>query len=188
MKPNFFVEITARSSVTTGGGRSTAASMAHLLQVVHGARMSRGIHFAVALPCMRQGENPYPGNMMRVFASQESDLALLLYDINANELLNGRVNAGKLHVVPADFAGPWVEYRRFRIPGRKSRTQETRARRMQIGDERPYLRLASKSTRSVHSVRIEEVRHASNPVDGKDFVPDCYGLSVSTRRFALPAM
>lgn len=182
MKPYFYADVTARARVDEATG--TLQAVTRLVFVLHGAIRTLGSHYALALPAMRTGEFRHPGRVVRVFAETREQLDGLLDNVEAHAVLK-HFAIGRVRPVPADFAGPWREYRRFRTPGRSTSKPEWRARRLAEGDNLPYLRGASRSTGQAFSLRIQPLS-ADNRTD--ECRPDSYGLSGCERAFALPEL
>lgn len=151
------------------------------LKELHGLFAETPACYALALP-------DYPKNTferLRVFASIPSELERLAYRLRDHPF-----RIGDIRFVPDDFSGDWRCYARYRIPTRKQERPAhgtVRVRRMREADEQnlPYFDMHSGSTRQVFRLYVQVLD--SEPTPGECH-PDTYGLSVSDRRFALPAL
>lgn len=167
-------------------GATATAVISRAASVVHGIIRTHEITLALALPQLQVGERCHPGNVLRIFSRSPADLARCSESLAAHPVLRNYATLGEPTAVPSQHSGPWVEYRRFRIPGRSSRLTINRANRLRIGDELPYLRIASRSNGQPFSIRIQPLRHAG-PIDAVPLgIPDSYGLSLPSRPIALP--
>lgn len=178
MKPAAYFDITAKSREDRG----TLAVVNRLMSILHGAIRQMPGRFALAFPQARQGGRRHPGRLIRVFAESREVLDDLVAAIEAHQVVRESAHLGYARSVPADFAGPWREYRRYRIPSRKSRLKRARSMRIEAADEMPYFRLTSRSNEQGFSLYLA-VQPGRGPGDCQ---PDSYGLSVATRPFALP--
>ncbi|MBN6744206.1 type I-F CRISPR-associated endoribonuclease Cas6/Csy4 [Acidithiobacillus ferrooxidans] len=168
------------SQIPTAHG---ASNLQALLDVLHGAFVEFPGTFALAFPDVQVGEFRHPGRRVRIFAEDAESLCGLRTLVDHSDSLDFRVKVkGDVQEVPADFAGPWVEYRRFRIPGKTSRRPEFRAARIEKADTLPYIGVHSRSTDQYFVVYIDPI-----PTNGRlDGVPGGYGLSVSSRAVSVP--
>lgn len=183
MTPNAYCDIEIRGAAGGGPGAMPALPvMARLVKVLHGIFADRPGQYALALPAMRTGEHRHPGHVARVFAENRDLLHDVQDALQRNERIHGYVLYGRPAEVPPDYAGPWIEYRHYRIPGTRSRLEKCRDYRLRHGDTLPYLRIASKNTGQAFSLYVEAL--PGTPSAGGE--PDGYGLSVPTRRFCLP--
>jgi hypothetical protein len=185
MNPSVYLDLEVRNGASTGEARwSSLPVVTRLMSILHGVFRTYPGRFALAFPRMRAGEAYHPGHIVRVFAEKREDLDFLVSDLDSNPRIAGYVRIGYARPVPAEFPGPWKEYRRFRIPGRGSRLERCRAYRIQAGDTLPYFKLGSRSTGQTFSIRIE----CRDGAPSARCQPDSYGLSVATRQFALPQL
>ncbi len=184
MKPNAYFDIEVRGASSSGAGQIPALPVVtRLISLLHSLFRDHPGRFALALPGMRTGENRHPGHIVRVFAENRDDLYDLIQSaLQQNERIHGYVLYGRHSDVPENFDGEWVEYRRYRIPGTRSRLEKCREYRMNHADSLPYVRLGSKSTGQAFSLYFE-VRSGEKTVDCE---PDSYGLSLPSKRFCLP--
>ncbi len=164
--------------------------MALVVKFSHAIAARQEFKHALAFPQAKTGIRPSPGNLVRVFALDKASLDTLADSLEKQQFIRDYVNIGRVKVLAPDYEPPgYVEYLRFRVPNRKSRLQESRARRMSEADSLPHLRLNSSSSGHGFSLFVKPVRHATACCSEDlplTFEPDVYGLSVFTRRFALP--
>jgi hypothetical protein len=164
--------------------------MALLIKFTHAIAARQEFKHAVAFPQAKTGTRPSPGDLVRVFALDKASLDALAEALEKQQFVRDYVNIGRVKVLAPDYEPPgYVEYLRFRVPNRKSRLEESRARRMGEADTLPHLRLNSSSSGHGFSLFVKPVRHATASCSEDlplTFAPDVYGLSVFTRRFALP--
>jgi len=183
MTPQAYFDIEIRGAASTGAGQIPALPvMARLIKVLHGIFGAHPGKFALALPGMRTGEHRHPGHLARVFAENRDDLKLIQDDLQRNERIHGYVLYGKPAEVPESYAGKWIEYRRYRIPGTRSRLEKCRDYRLNHADTLPYVRLGSKSTGQAFSLYFATYDGEKS----ENCEPDSYGLSIPTKRFCLP--
>jgi hypothetical protein len=193
MKPEWYVNLRVAAAIApTGEGISRMAGpgalansvMARLLNVVHAVGARQSIRFAAAFPLARQGTNPHPGNLLRVFVSSREHADSFLEALEAHEFLMGYVLLDRPRKVPAEVRGS-VSYQLFRITSRKNTNTITRQRQIERGNTLPYVRMAS-SSGEAFSMRFDVVsREAAADVDCKT---NGYGLSSRTAPFFLPAV
>ncbi|HEY1092702.1 MAG TPA: type I-F CRISPR-associated endoribonuclease Cas6/Csy4, partial [Burkholderiaceae bacterium] len=91
--------------------------------------------------------------------------------------------------VPEGFTGPWVSYRRYRIPSRRAERKaegNLRLRRIQTADaaELPYFSLRSQSNGQTWRLYVE----ARPAATAEQAEPDAYGLATQSRPLALPRL
>ena len=183
MEPNAYFDIEVRGASSTGPGKTPALPVvARLISLLHSIFRDHPGRFALALPRMRTGESRHPGHIVRIFAESRDELYLIQEALQQNERIHGYVLYGRHNDVPENFDGEWVEYRRYRIPGTRSRLEKCREYRMNHADSLPYVRQGSKSTGQAFSLYFE-VLPGEKTVDCE---PDSYGLSIPTKRFCLP--
>jgi CRISPR-associated endoribonuclease Cas6/Csy4 subtype I-F len=185
MRPDYFLDIEARLTGSVGEkGAAALPVVTRLLQALHKLFDSYPGRFAVAFPRMRTGDTRHPGNLVRVFAETRADLDIIAAGLAGNHRILGYVRFGAPREVPQDFAGEWIEYRRYRIPNRGSRLEKCRDYRLTDSQRLPYLRLASASNGHAFSLHIEP-RQGERTMSCE---PNGYGLSSAGRPFAVPAM
>lgn len=167
--------------------------MALLMKFTHAIAARHAFKHGVAFPQAKVAKgdsSASPGNHIRIFAIERSSLEILADELEKQQFIRDYVNIGRVKMLAPDYQPTgFVEYRRFRVPNRNSRLQESRAKRKAEADSLPYLRLNSSGTGHGFSLFIQPIPHATAicaeglPVT---FEPDVYGLSLWTKRFALP--
>jgi CRISPR-associated endoribonuclease Cas6/Csy4 subtype I-F len=159
--------------------------LARLVKILHGVFRGKPETFAIALPA-----RGFSG--VRVFARERAELDFLAGAIASHWFVRDYARLGYPVSVPADYTGPWVSYRRFRIPSATSDRNaepgqptlgQRRAAQAQK-DRLVYLISDSQSNQQKFSLFVQIVA-----ADGAgEFKPNSYGLSSSERVFALPDM
>lgn len=149
------------------------------LRELHGLFAETPACYALALPDYPQ----HAFGRFRVFATTAPELERLAY-----RLRNRPLRIGDIQSVPDGFSGTWRRYNRYRIPTRAQERHPDgtlRLRRIREADDArlPYFDMQSTSTQQVFRLYVQILD--SEPTPG-DCLPDNYGFSVSTRRFALP--
>lgn len=188
MKPRAYLDLRASGSGNEEGGAAPSLPyLTHLMRVLHGVFRHEPLKFALALPELRTGERRHPGRTLRVFTEYRDDLQLLRESVHNNATLKGKIRCSEFMEVPEGFAGPFREFRRYRVPGKTSRLDACRVYRLAHAETLPYFRLTSKSGQGLQGfpVFVEPRDHVSS---SPDCVPDSYGLSVAERPFALPVL
>lgn len=166
------------------GPRPSPITAALALKVLHGVFGLYPGQYALALP-----DYPRSFPRLRVFAASREALDRL---VTATEAHRGFADIGRFTYpksVPEDFAGPWVSYRRYRIPSRKAERKpegNLRLRRIQAADaaELPYFSLHSRSNGQAWRLYVE-AQLAAIP---EPAAPDAYGLATASRPFSLPKL
>jgi hypothetical protein len=193
MNPCHYLDFTIGPEPPEGDDRSPGQAAAELptpvvagaaLKVLHGVFRDTPGRYALALP--RHGRQPFA--VLRVFAGERDHLDALVAAVESHPVIRDYVRLGYPRRVPPDFAGTWTEFRRFRIPARRSGRKpgdDLRQRRMaQAAEARLlYFILHSRSTGQQFGLYVD-IR-AGGPNAG-EAEPDSYGLAVATRPFALP--
>jgi len=174
MKTTHYLQLTA-----IGQGQMHVIN--RLANLLHGIKSANTLTFALAFPQMKTGNRPHTGNVIQVF-SDESTLGVIFKELKDKPFIIDYVHLGRIKTVP-DSIESYTEYALFRVPNRKTRTIDTRLRRITAAESLPYLRVTSKSNGQAFSVRIKSTRHEkpSNLIK-----PNSYGLAVTSRPFALP--
>lgn len=164
--------------------QASPLAAALVLRALHGVFRHSPGRYALALP-----DYPRGFTRLRVFAETRDDLDRLVTATDGHPGLAEHGRFGYPKNVAADFAGPWISYRRYRIPSRKAERKpegSLRLRRIQAADEAdlPYFPLRSESTGQTWRLYVEacEVPHVGT------VEPDSYGLALSSRPFGLPAL
>ena len=157
--------------------------LARLLKILHGVFCEKPETFAIALP--RQGFFS-----IRVFSREREALDSLAKAAQSHWFVRDYTRLGYPVSVPADYAGAWMTYRRFRIPSAKSDRNAVPGQ-LTLGQRRSaqaqkdgliYLISDSQSNQQRFSLFVK-----SEPATGAgDFRPNAYGLSSLERAFALP--
>lgn len=177
MKPRCYVDITI-------GRQAHPLAAASVLRALHGVFRRHPGRYALALP-----DYPRGFTRLRVFTETREELDSLVDATEAHPSVAEYGRFGYPKTVADDFAGPWISYRRYRIPTRKAERQpdgSLRLRRIQEADEArlPYFPLRSESNGQTWRLYVE-----SREVDACGTVePDSYGLAIATRPFGLPAL
>jgi CRISPR-associated endoribonuclease Cas6/Csy4 subtype I-F len=162
-----------------------AMNMRELMAVLHGVFRDHPSQFAVAYPEMKIGPLRQLGGLVRIFAEDPADLLSLSHLLDRHDLLDFKVKVKPgIQKVPTDYSGPWLEYRRIRVPNKRSRLEECRKWRMKYVHNLPYFDIHSQSTNQYFTVFIEQL----DGLQCNDAYPDSYGLSVRSRPFAVPAV
>ncbi len=199
MKPRIYSDIRIRDGATVGeGGIPTLPVATFLFSVLHGVFRNNPGRFALGFPLMREGERRHPGHVFRVFAESEEDWKIVYEELDKHERIGSRIHLFREPLlIPENYSGPWIEYRRFRIPTRKS-TQfrgehkeriprssqgiDLRQKRIDASAEWPFFRLRSKTTGTIFSLHITKRNGERTDI----CCPDGYGLSGTTHSFSLP--
>lgn len=176
MTPRCYVDIETRASV------NSLPVIGRVATVLHGILRGEPESLALAFPRLRKGEGRHPGNLVRVFAGSTETLDKVIHQLTENDSLKGHLRYGAPKLVPEDFKGPWIEYRRQRIPNLGSRLEKCREFRLREAEQLPFIRFVSKTNMQGFSLHI----NATPGERTQDCKPDSYGLSVATRPFALP--
>lgn len=194
MQPRVFIDFRVRASATL----PLPAAASKTLAALHKTFVERPGLFALGLP-----DAPEQGlRCLRVFASQASELESLAFRVR-----DAPARISDVVTVPEDYAGPWVRYKRFRISTRKNDVSGPWLKAGKPTDERafakpegmlrerrirqameaqwPYFEVHSASTGQHFRLIVEPIA-ADGPLT-ETVEPDSYGLSVTTRPFALPA-
>lgn len=166
-----------------GAGLPAPVVAGAMLKVLHGVFGREPGRFALCLPQHRTA----PFAALRVFAAERGDLDELVEGVGDHPVIRDYGHIGYPRRVPADWDGGWVEFRRYRIPSRKAgrKPDDTlRQRRMEQAERRrlPYFILQSASNGQQFGLYLQVLPGGT----ATDCRPDSYGLSVSSRPFALP--
>jgi len=190
MKPVVYVDLEVLAG--DGGGESMPASIlaGAALDVLHGAFRQRPGRYALALPDVAPDRANAPGRILRVFASSRDDLDALIAAIGGHPVIRDYTWIGYPRPVPGAFSGPWIEYRRYRIPSQKALRKPgdtLRERRMQAAREQglPFFQTRSRSNGQAFMLYVRALDAATGDAECQ---PDSYGLSVSSRPFAVPRL
>lgn len=140
-----------------------------MLKVLHGLFGQQPGRYALALPKHQSA----PFAALRVFAENRDDLDELVQAVEGHPVIRDYSRIGYPRKIPKDHDGPWVEFRRYRIPSRKAGRKPgdiLRERRMMQAEERrlPYFILNSLSTGQQFGLYVEVLHYATpnaNPVE-----------------------
>jgi CRISPR-associated endoribonuclease Cas6/Csy4 subtype I-F len=188
MKPVIYVDLEVLAGDHEGESMPTPILAGAALDVLHGAFRQHPGRYALALPSVSPGKAHGPGRILRVFAGSRDDLDTLVAVVSGHPIIRDYTRWGYPRLAPDDFSGPWIEYRRYRIPSQKSLRKPNdslRERRMQIARQLglPYFQIRSRSNNQQFMLYVQ----ALEAKDGSSVCqPDGYGLSVSSRPFAVP--
>lgn len=176
MKPRCYVDLRF-------GPRAAPTAAALALGVLHGVFRQHPGQYALALP-----DYPRSFPRLRVFAGSREALDRLVAATDSHAGFSGLVEYSYPKTLPDGFAGPWISYRRYRIPSRKAERNpdaNLRLRRMQAADTAglPYFVLHSQSNRQVWRLYVQ-AQPATTVTDEAE--PDAYGLATASRPFGVP--
>ncbi len=177
MKPNVYADISLRANT----GLLIPVLAGRVVEALHPAMARHPGCFALAFPYAKQGPTTTPGHHVRVFATDRTLLEGAL-DIIECETLRECVHAGRIRDVPADWAGNFVAYERFRIPSRRgkgtpeqmSKRQRIRHKRLAQARDLPFVKVHSKSTGQLAVLTFTTLIAPNKGLSGQ---PDAYGLS-----------
>jgi CRISPR-associated endoribonuclease Cas6/Csy4 subtype I-F len=188
MKPAIYVDLEVLAGDHSGESMPIPVLAGAALDVLHGAFRHHPGRYALALPGVSPGKAHGPGRILRVFAGSRDDLDTLVAIVSGHPIIRDYTRWGYPRPVPEDFSGPWIEYRRYRIPSQKSlrKPNDTlRERRMlaagQLGF--PYFHTRSRSNGQQFLLYVQALEASEG---GSACQPDGYGLSVTSRPFAVP--
>ena len=193
MQPRSYIDMLVTPSIKSERPNAMAHDVLGLLvKFTHAIAARQGFKHALAFPQSKVGLRPSPGNVIRVFAVSRESLDSLADELEKQQFIRDYVTIGRIKAIPVDYKpSHYVEYERFRVPNRNSRLQDSRALRMAQADTLPYLRLNSSTSGHGFSLFIKPIYHDASTFKAsmlEKFEPDVYGLSVATRRFALPVL
>ena len=189
MKPVVYVDLEVLAGGHDGESMPAPILAGAALEVLHGAFRQWPGRYALALPDVSPDKANAPGRILRVFAGSRDDLDALVAAVRDHAVIRDYARLGYPCVVPETFSGPWVEYRRYRIPAQRSLRKPAdtlRERRMEAAHEQklPFFQTRSRSNEQSFRVFVQALAGAS----GAECQPDSYGLSVSSRPFAVPRL
>jgi len=190
MKPVVYVDLEVLAGNNGGESMPTPVLAGTALDVLHGAFRQWPGRYALALPGVAPDRANAPGRILRVFAGNRDDLDALVAAIGGHPAIRDYTRIGYPRPVPGAFSGPWIEYRRYRIPSQKSlrKPDDTlRERRMWSARERglPFFQTRSRSNGQSFMLYVQALDAATGDAECR---PDSYGLSVSSRPFAVPRL
>ena len=132
MQPQAYIDLRVVPSFKSERPNAMAHDiMALLIKFTHAIAAKQAFKHGVAFPQAKVGARPSPGNHARVFALEKSSLEALADELEKQRFVRDYVSIGRIKALASDYQPPaHVEYLRFRVPNRKSRLEESRARRM----------------------------------------------------------
>lgn len=190
MKPLIYVDLEILAGDSDGEALSAPVLAGAALDVLHGAFRQQPGRYALALPGASPDEARVRNWTLRVFAGDRDDLDAFVAAISAHAVIRDYTRFGDPRPVPEGFSGPWIEYRRYRIPAQRSLRKPAdtlRERRMRAAHRQklPFFQMRSRSNAQCFRLFVQAVANESG---GIDCHPDSYGLSVSSRPFAVPRL
>lgn len=189
MRPKRYMDFELLAN-TTGAGVPAPVVASGLVKVLHGFFRQSERDYALAIPGWGFGEKAGTGNpwqVIRIFADDMDAFEDLMAGVADHHIVRDYTRPGYPRSVPDNFSGPFVEYRRFRIPGRKAGVDGLRHRRINEAIDRclPYFQMSSRSNEHAFVLTVEPRKAPTRSVD-TTVHPDSYGLSTWTRSFGLP--
>ncbi|WP_371747911.1 type I-F CRISPR-associated endoribonuclease Cas6/Csy4 [Hahella aquimaris] len=189
MLPLFYSNIELRS----GCGIAPPILAGYVVGVLHRHYASHPDCYATGFPELNDGDRPSPGSAIRVFAESRDALDAALDALEGERRLSGLAISGRIRAAPNQWEGPWVEYRRHRIPARVGKSEQhqesrlrRRAKRLAESQTLPYLMLTSASNLQRFSIHIQSITYEQSAVSSNK--PDGYGLSRVNSRVLLPKL
>lgn len=183
MTPQVYVDLHLLPLGEHGVAAANPRATGIVFGAVHRCFRQRAGCFAVAFPASRGFLS-----VIRVFASSRDDLDALAESLLPLPVIRDYTSLGYPRSVPKDYAGPWLQYRRYRIPSRRSDRHAgapCRARRIAEAEKNrlPYLLVHSSSTQQSFGLRFEILPGQPNDTECR---PDSYGLARAQAAFSLP--
>lgn len=190
MRPLVYVDLEMLEGDSDEDAMSAPVLAGAALEVLHGAFRRQPGRYALALPGVSPSDAKMRNWTLRVFAGSRDDLDALVAAVRDHAVIRDYARLGYPSVVPETFSGPWIEYRRYRIPAQRSLRKPAdtlRERRMQAAREQklPFFQTRSRSNEQSFRVFVQALSGVSG---GAECQPDSYGLSVSSRPFAVPRL
>lgn len=188
MRPKFYLDI-----MICPGDAGANWVRSRIIQKLHGFfghnKENGECKYAIAFPI--GGKDPNGNEVLRVFASTPEDISHLEECLKQIPICRDYASITVPAEVPNGFNGTWTRYRKYKIPTASSdrhacngqselrdrRIHDAKASRLQ------YFILRSSTSGSIFTLWVK-VESDSSPA--AECLPDCYGLSVSSRPFALP--
>lgn len=172
-------------------GMSAPVLRGRMLVLLHPLFAARPHTYALAIPG-RQGHT-VNGGTLRIFASCREDLDALAATLIPLPWMRDYARLQYPMSVPADYAGAWTAFRRYRVPALKSdrKTGEAfgqlRQRRMAAIDKEKmdYFIIDSKTTAQRFTLAVR--REPGAPPE-KECLPNSYGLCSGHNFFCVPEM
>ena len=183
MRPRAYLDIEGIAS--QDNGLTASVLRGRLMAIMHSCFRATPARYAIALPLDR--------SKIRVFADSRAAFDTLVNALQPNRWMRDYARIGYPHEVPENFAGPWVAYRRYRIPTLKSdRNAEdglSRLRDRRIEHARTqgleYFQARSAGNLQAFTLTVEQVRVDAPTLDCQ---PNSYGLGTTTNTFAVPLL
>ncbi|MBK8896348.1 MAG: type I-F CRISPR-associated endoribonuclease Cas6/Csy4 [Candidatus Competibacteraceae bacterium] len=190
MKPLIYVDLEILAGDPDGEAMSAPVLAGAALEVLHGAFRRQPGRYALALPGVLMEEARIQNWTLRVVAGSRDDLDALVAAVADHAVVRDYARLGYPRLVPEAFSGPWIEYRRYRIPAQRSLRKPAdtlRERRMEAAHEQklPFFQTRSRSNEQFFRLFVQALEGTSG---GAACQPDSYGLSVSSRPFAVPRL
>ncbi len=186
MRPKFYLDI-----VICPGDAGANWVRSRIMQKLHGFfghnKENGECKYAIAFPS--GGTNPNGNKVLRVFASTHEDVRELEECLRQIPICRDYAAVTAPLEVPDGFSGTWTRYRKYKIPTAHSDRHasgghsELRNRRINDAAGCEYFILRSATSGSIFTLHVKVENNSEPPTD---CLPDCYGLSVSSRPFALP--
>lgn len=192
MKPLVYFDLEA-----VGGGRNHGSERPLLrgamLAALHPLFAAQPHTYALSIPAGQEAVRKSGGGTLRVFASGRADLDRLAEALSRSAWLRDYAHLRYPLAVPADYAGPWAAFRRYRVPSLRSDRKagaehgQLRQRRMAaMAEERmDYFILTSTTTAQRFSLAVW--RESGGPPQG-ECLPNSYGLCSAHNLFCVPDM
>lgn len=178
MQPRYYFDIAIQPGFS-------GPVMDMLMNTLHLAFARSDRQYAVAWPYAQRGKRRSLGSIVRVFSSSRDALDDLVTCVSSASVVDQYCAIMPIRSVPADFEGDWLEYRRIRVPGRRSAFADARLKRLEEAEKLPHFRVFSRSTGQRFPLFVDVIMHDAAADECR---PDGYGLSVATRAFRLPAL
>jgi CRISPR-associated endoribonuclease Cas6/Csy4 subtype I-F len=182
MNPRFFFDIEVKGSLFDSG-ISAPVIRGKALSILHSFFRRQPYTYALGIP---DG-----GRSLRIFATSRDELDVLVSDLRSLPWMRDYMNFSYPQMVPDEFKGPWITYKRYRIPtvksDRKSIANESKLRNRRMNFVREnrldYFILRSKSNEQIFSLTVQKLIGEANHGDCR---PNSYGFSSTSEPFSLP--
>lgn len=166
--------------IDNGDKEQTYIAMGKLQFILHGVFTEMSGKYAIALPSSRHGSFRSMGDVIRVFAEQETDLYALYSALKGHLFVKNHVNVGLPQDVPADFKGKWYVWYRGRV---KKSLNRNRDASVQQAMQNPFCTIYSKSNGNAYQIRYYR-EEGDRQIES--FIPTSYGLATKESKFSLP--
>lgn len=187
-KHYFDIDVNAASADT---GMTAPMLRGRLLSFLH-PLFTQNLHtYALAIPLAAGAGCTSGGGRLRVFASSREHLDTLAASLSALPWVRDYARLSYPCTVPDGFAGPWVRFRRYRVPSLASDRREgeergkLRQKRMESAQAQglDYFILSSQSTKQGFSLLV---MRESGTAQHEDCQPNSYGLCTTQNLFSVP--